>query len=696
MIAVLRLTAFFFLFAGGTSAAVPARSDAVSWTIGDSSSVVDGGSSTGTVTFTWRFDRPVEHGVYADGTPWVVWEEGLKLIGVSPEKTQADLLNLGSIVPNGIMDATCINPGAGLLPLDERMGAETGLAAGDAARPWGDGSGVWNGAPAALMPGDCIVTGKSRRDDRGVYRRMLFNAIGVCNVVSSNQTGRYRPPIRMPAELRAALTTPAEVKVASLPLFNLPQTLDWQNRPVAMNLSGAVSMHNSLVPIDADRLLNGPIGNCGIYTHIWYETANGLLNHDLSGTMDSAYQRDVAQRIATCLYTAFDPNADSAKRQRSLNKFIQIGLDYFYMHSLGYPVGNGGGGHPDGIEGAITLAGALLGDASITDAMKYQRFKGEAVGQPGRVYDMLSGSMGDFSRSEALHTVSAADWKSGAFLRRAVGSGASTLQECMIRTDLAHPGMVLNSTNVPYTSIQSVDSNITAIWVSTNYQWRVYSENIATEANRSRLFIPGGVLRLDGDRTIRKIFAFKPDLESDWTDLTWGIKGVQGRGGVLLVHPALTASEIQNLGSSGTLTTGVCTEQEAVNDEIVLWDAWPVLSHQKAGTSYFASPVHDYLDNKVGDFFHWLPYYGLLDDPGAPGKKLCEESMTFYQLKRFVQMQRNSGQYLWDVYTAKERYNLPDSPTIQALVRHYLLDGTLPSVFCRTYSSSDRMWNDPQ
>lgn len=419
--------------------------ETVTWTIGKATSSIDGGEGTGPVTFSWTFDRPVEHGTYLDGTPWVVWQDGLQLVSVTPTQSVETVpLYGGAMLTDAIVDATCINPGEARLPLDERMGDDDG-----AGTPWGGGTNVWDESPTLLFPGDSIVTGRGRRDGRDRNRQMLFTAIGVCNIVSSERNGHYRPPLRMPASLRASLATPSEVDVSSLPVFNFPLPTDWAGNPVTMDFSHAVSP----VAPDADDLLNGPTGNCGIDSYYWYETANGMLNHDLSETDDRGYQRDVADRIATCLYTAFDPEAELDKRQRSLNKFIQVGLDYWYMHCLGYPVWNGGGGHPDGLEGTITLTGALLGDAQITEAVKYQRFPGEAVGLTGTVTDFFDGYQGTFTRTEACHLVEAADWQSGQFIKRPVGNGAATLEETVIRIDFARADMVLNNEGVPYISI---------------------------------------------------------------------------------------------------------------------------------------------------------------------------------------------------------------------------------------------------
>ena len=694
---LLNVMIIVFVFLVGTLEAAVSRSNTVSWTIGKASSSIDGVASRGPVVFTWTFNKPVRCGVFTDGTPWVVWEPGLELVAVSPEKKTENLLNSGSVISNGITDATCINPDNGELPLDQRMGYESSVEPG-AARPWGCGADVWNGSPTALSAGDCIVTGLGRRLDRGLksssdendgsYRRMLYTAIGVCNVVRTDRAGHYRPPIRMPREQRATLLTSKEVPVASLPSFNIPQPKTWSGTDVTLRLSSAIGA------VDADDLLNGPVGNCGIYSYLWYETANGMLNHNLSGTTAQGYQRDVSRRFAACLYAAFDPSVDSAKRQRSLNKFIQIGLDYYYMHCLGYPIGNGGGGHPNGIEGAITLAGALLGDAAMTDAIKFQRFKGDAVGQPGKVYDMFSGSMGDFSRSEALHTVSAAKWQSGDFIKRSSKSGAATLADCLPRIDMADPNMVLNCDKVPYVSTVAVDANTSAIVISSAYPWKMYSKNVSSDALRSWRYLPGGVMRMTGDTKIRKILAFKASPGADWTDRTW--QGAAGRGGVLLVHPALTAQDFQKLGNTGTLTTGVCTKQEAENDEVVLWESWPVTTLERVHEGFFNTPIQDYLDNKLGDQLYWLPYYHLLDDPAVPGKKLYEESMTYNRIKRFVTMQRDAGSALWNQFTAVTQYSLPDTPVMQALVRHYLLDDSMPSVFCKTYESSDKIWTDSE
>lgn len=651
-------------------------SDEVTWSIGTASSSIDGGAGTGPVEFTWKFNAPVEHGTYLDGTPWVIWKPGLQLTAVSPTRTKTDLPDHGSIRRNAVTDATVIDLDENGLALDERMGDTAGNG------PWDHGTDVWNGEPVDLGIGDCIVTGRGRRDDRGSGRRMVFTAIGVCNVVAEGMTGRYRPPIRMPADLRAGLAMPGQVDVLTLPTFELADPRDWSGSRVDFDLSRGLS---------AADLLNGPMGNCGIDSHVWYETANGLLNHDLSGTDNVGYQRNVADRFAACLHTAFDPDEDPDLRQRSLDKFIQGGLDYYLMHCLGYPVWNGGGGHPDGVEDIITLTGALLGDGTITDAIKYQRFPGSAVGRPGVVIDMLSGNPGAFTRSEATHLLSPAAWKSGDFVRRTVGDGAANLDETIIRIDFAREDMVINNDDLPFTAVETVD-DATAVTIDADFAWPMYTENKATEAKRSYRYLPGAVVRLAGDDRVRKVIEFKRTPTSDWAEDSWASAG--GTGGVLLIHPALSTAELATLGPTGRLTTGVSTRAEAEADEVVLWESWPLDGVTRARRSFFASPVQDYLGNKLGDHLQWLPYYHLLDDPGAAGKKLHEESPTYHQVRRFVVMQRDFGRVFWNQFIADP--NLPKTPEIQALVRHYLLDDTMPSVFCKTYGPGEKMWTDQE
>jgi len=661
------------------------RSETVSWTIGKPESSLDGGAAAGPVTFTWTFNRPVQHGVYLDGTPWVIWEEGLQLIAASPSAKKEDLLlEDGSTLPDAVADATCINLGEDRLPLDQRMGGKEGDGS-----PWGSGAEVWDGNPVNLAAGDCIATGHSRRDARKAFRKMIFNAIGVCNVVSRDMTGHYRPPIRMPRELRAALVTPKEVNAGSLPAFEIAEPLDWRGNPVSLDLGRAVGRANP----DADDLLNGPIANCGLYSHVWYEPGNGTLNHDLSGKDDAGYQRNVSDRLAACLYTAFDPQADPAKRQRSLNKFIQAGLDYYYMHSLGYEIWNGGGGHPNGVEGVITLAGALLKDAAMTDAIKFQRFRGEAVGEPGKIHDMIPGA--GFARSEAAYTVRPAEWLSGSFVQRESGSGAANLEECYTRIDLAREDLVLNNRQVPYTKIGAGEIDpgepVSTIAVDPEFVWPMYAKNSGSAAKRSYRYIPGAVLRLEGDPTIRKILDFRKDADTAWTEASWD--GAGGRGGVLFVHPPLTAETMKKIKPSGSLTTGVCSRNEARNDEIVLWHSWTASDEKAVREGFFATPTKEYLDIKLGDHFYWLPYYSLLDDPGAPGKKLREESATYRQVKDFVRMQRDFGTYFWNLFA--NGTNLPASPTLQALIRQGLLDGRMADTYCKTYDPADQMWTDP-
>lgn len=55
-------------------------------------------------------------------------------------------------------------------------------------------------------------------------------------------------------------------------------------------------------------------------------------------------------------------------------------------------------------------------------------------------------------------------------------------------------------------------------------------------------------------------------------------------------------------------------------------------------------------------------------------------------------MLRDSGEAFWEPFATN--FNTPDTPTIQALVRHYLLDGQMPSGYCREYSPSDKLWNE--
>ncbi len=651
----------------------------VSWSIGSEKSTLDGGALKGPVTFTWTFNRPVKQGRYLDGTPWVLWEQGLELVAVSPSVKTESLPDHGEgEVAPWIVDATCINLGQSNVPLDQRIGNTEGAAV-----LWNEGKEVWNGKPAQLSPGDCIVTGLGRRDERKAYRTMVFNAIGVCNIVKQDMTGRFRPPLRMPPELRAKLMTPEEVPVQKLPVFPDFKAVDWEGNSVQLDLSQPTR------PMDADDLMNGPMGNCGIKGHIGYEPANGKLNHHLSGSEDGGYQRDVAARLAVCLYTAFNEKADTAKRQRSLNKFIQAGLDYYHMHCLGYPVWNGGGGHPNGIEGAITVSGAILGRADMTDAIKLQRFLGDAVGDTGKTYDMMAATWENFARSEALYTVNGAPWQSGKYLPRKAPEDASKWEDGVARIDMAREDMVLNNRSVPYTAIKTMD-RFSHVVIDPEFVWPMFGRNRATEARRSHLFMTGAVMRFEGDKTIRKVVDFKTPEGAGWTDVTWF--KANGQGGILVVYPPLLPDEVKQIPPAGNVATGVCTKREAENDEVVLWESWPVSSEEQITTSFFASPVQDYLDNKLGDHLYWLPFHHILDDPGSAGKKLHEESLTHRQIARFLEMQRKSGSHFWD--TMVSGYNFPNSPTIQALSRHYLLQGRMADDLCKKYDSTDQLWVD--
>jgi hypothetical protein len=652
-------------------------SETVSWSIGRPDSSIDGGALSGPVTFTWTFDRPVEHGVYADGTPWVVWQEGLRLIAVDPDRISLDIPYVGATtLENAVVDATCINPAYGELPLDARMGGLDGTGV-----PWGNGTHVWDGNPLVVNIGDTIVTGRGRRDARDRERQMLFTAIGTCNVVGWDMSGRYRPPLRMPASLRAWLIPPEQVDATGLPAFPGRDWKDWNGNPVNLDLSSAIQN------LEADDLLNGPIGNCGVFPHVVYEFSNGMLNHDVRGTEDGAYQRDVSDRIAACLYAAFDPDRDPQSRQRNLDKFIQVGLDYYAMHCLGYPVWNGGGGHVNGIEGTITITGALLGDAEMVRSIKYQRFMGSAVGDPGPVYDFFGGFQGDFTRSEACHFVESAAWQSGDFIKRSVDDGAESLEETVVRIDMARPDMVLNNASVPYTGISSIGQT-SAITVSPSFAWPMYTENAGTEAKRGYRYLPGAVMRIEGDTTIRTIVAFQQSAGTDWTESTWDAAG--GTGGVMMVYPALDPAEIASLGTAGLFVTGVTTRDLA--GTVVLWESWPATDPDRVRRSFFVSPVQDYLNNKIGDQLHWMPFYPILGDPSAPGKQLHEESVTFRQMRKFLQYLRDSGTAIWDPFATGA--NTPDTPTNQALVRFYLLDGQMPATYGREYDPDDALWVD--
>jgi len=658
------------------------ESDTVTWTIGNDQSVLDGGAAKGPITFTWKFNQPVQQGVYLDGTPWVQAKPGLELIAVDPAPKRETVPGVkDESLNNALIDGTCINPREHHLPLDRRMGDDSGEG------PWQNGDGVWDGQPTPVKAGDVIVTARSRRDSRPAKRKMVFTAIGVCNIVNEPQTGHYRPPVRMPAELRAKLEMPKQVDAASLPSFNFDNPRDWSGKPVTLKLDHAVNVPPDNV--DADLLMNGPATHLGVHSHVWYETAGAMLNHDLRGRDDIGYHRNTADRIAQCLHTAFDPNVPLDKRQRSLNKFIQNGLDYYYMSALGYPVWNGGGGHPNGIEGFVTITGALVGDAQITEDMKYQRFSGAAVGQPDKVYDMLAGYPGSFARSEALYIVSPAPWQSGKFIQREIGNGADNLQECLIAYDFAREDHVINNRDVPFTKVEPVE-NGSAIFVSQSYHWPMHAENRATEATRSYRFLTGGVLRIDGDQQVRKIIDFQQSPGENWSTKTWPNAG--GRGGVVIVHPALTAAEQSRFAGGGTFTTGLTTLSEIQTSPIVLWESWPADSEDRVRKNFFNSPSQDYLGIKVGDHFQWLPYYAILDDPGAPGQKLDAESATFRQVKQYAQMTRDQGQFAWDMFTSDP--NVPDTPTIQALVMEYLLDDQPPEGFAKTYPPNDKMWTD--
>lgn len=664
------------------TAAAAGLSTTVSWTIGKASSTIDGVPNSGPVTFTWTFDRPVQHGVYLDGTPWVVWQEGLELIAVSPSKKVEDLPNYGTgddaVIEDGIVDATCINLAFDELPLDQRM-EDT---ASPQHSPWNAGA-VWDEQPTALAVGDCIATGRGRRTERFRLPTIVFTAIGVCNIVGQDQTGHYRPPIRMPANLRAALVTPTEVDVTTLPALTVPDPRNWAGDPVTVSLKDVV------YPNDADDLLNGPMGHCGLFGG-WQGAGNGMLNHDLSGTDDGAYHREISRRHSDCLYTAFDPSVDTAKRQRSLNKFIQGGLDYYYMHCLKYPCWDGKGGINTGMEDMITLTGALLGDAEVIRAMKYQRFLGSEVGMPDVVtdfYEKVPGWVsGEFTRSELNHMLVAATWRSGDYIIRDVGNGAATLEDTYVRIDLASESFKMNEAGLPYVSI--TESGTESVFqIDPAHTWK-------QDYYRSYHFRIGAAVRIAGDLKIRRVIHFRDDDGAAWNQTTWANSGY--KGGRLHVYPKLTAEEKATLGMTGTLTIGITTRKEAPRTSI--WNSTPLNwgDHYKL---YSTSPTVAYLSIKLADHFFWMPFYNILPDPTAPGKMLHEESTSYQQVKRHFQMYRDWGSVFWGIFVNQS--NLPGWPTgspgshsIQALVRHYVLDDEMPSTYCKLFDADDSMWNE--
>lgn len=184
----------------------------------------------------------------------------------------------------------------------------------------------------------------------------------------------------------------------------------------------------------------------------------------------------------------------------------------------------------------------------------------------------------------------------------------------------------------------------------------MYTLNSGTEANRSYRYLPGAAVRLAGDPEIRKVIAFRETSTTEWTEASWS--AAAGSGGVLIVYPALMPAEISAIGSTGTLTTGITTQDEAA--QIVLWESWPADSESRVTRSFFTSPIQDYLGNKLGDNFHWLPFYHLLEDPGAPGKLLHEESTSHHQIRKFVSMLRDSGEAFWEPFATNS--NTPETP----------------------------------
>jgi hypothetical protein len=325
----------------------------------------------------------------------------------------------------------------------------------------------------------------------------------------------------------------------------------------------------------------------------------------------------------------------------------------------------------------------------MTDAIKLQRFLGDAVGDHGKIYDMSSAMWGNFARSEALYTVGPAPWQSGKYLPRKAPEDAGKWEDGLTRIDMAREDMVLNNRSVPYTEIKTVE-RFSHVVIDSEFVWPMFGRNRATDARRSHLFIFGAVMRFEGDKTLRKVVGFKTPGGAEWTEGSW--IDAKGQGGILVVYPPLQPDEMKQIRPAGNLTTGVCTKREADDDEVVLWESWPASSEEQVTTGFFTSPAHDYLDIKVGDHLFWLPFYSILDDPGAAGKKLYEQSLTHRQVSRFLEMQRKSGSYFWDKMVSGP--NFPKSPTIQALSRHYLLQGKMAEELCKKYDSTEQLWVD--
>ena len=657
---------FLTVWAGSLSAAQTGKT--VSWSIGSE-------------TFTWTFDRDVTWGHFLDSTIWAMEVPGLQLVSVSPAKTTENIPAYdGQGAQNWMLDGTVINPQDNAAGWDARLQTYSAPV-------------TWDGNAVTVTAGDMITTAKSKRANILKDRDPCLLAMAALCIVTEDKSDEFRPPLVMDPAVRKKLDLTYTVPAASsLPRISMVKQQD---------LTGVEYSSNVFTGFDnSDDLVRGAAPHLYADGADAYRQATADYNQDVTGNITNGYHFNISQRQVSLLYTAFatDPRVSEARKQNALVRFCQQALDYYYCFAQGYGLWALGGGHITSVEDVISLGGAILGSEKLVNSIKHQHWDESALDASLTPvdqwdYSATGNNYGNYiSISQSI--VLASPWKSGTFYQRTGGTYGTDLETYINYYDMADTASVMNLEGIPYTDITD-DGEYSWVQVDPAYQWPMFAVNYQTDksqAKRSYSMPADAAVRLSGDQQIRQVLSFKQDTATAWTDGSF--ETAEGKGGVLLVYPAVPAG----INRSGTLTTGLATQQTAPRAAITREAIKHVIDKREIDVGFSRSPNKAYTGIRIGCAIRFAPFYKLLDDPTAPGKKMSEENATFRTVKAFMDMMKKSGFYPVNA-TLLTTPNWPTAGEIKnmwaAAFTEYVWDGEpLGTAPGRTYAADDKMWNE--
>jgi len=322
-------------------------------------------TTMGSYNFSWTFDKPVTHGTFVDGQPWVIRPAGgLNLVATTPARQNGVVVEnkpMGRpmVLVSADINMTVINPpiadyydvGAvarfrsGSFGWDSRGCLRNDLNPANPITGSYSPALPWDGTtPKALQIGDSVTTAYSRTSN---IKDTPLDAVAVLTVLESPPPAQaFRPGFTRSASRRA---TPE--------WFTLTQMIDLTPHLIAQpttNLHGTplIVFPTSMTAAKLTSILPGP----SIMNHsaTFSQSCNATYNN--SGV---SYGGDVAKEFGDLSIGALAAWLTPADRLKCQIQFLQRAIDTYESIQAGLYLTHDGG-FLQGYAAMITIAGRML------------------------------------------------------------------------------------------------------------------------------------------------------------------------------------------------------------------------------------------------------------------------------------------------------------------------------------------------